>query len=102
MNGVLGFGPNAYRAGSDHAASTSNQPAFERSAKRIFNNLSQATRNGDRTPDDVTDLYLQDRRDQKLGIFVLRIIQDLVGQPRLHDLPGFHHHQPVREQPHHG
>lgn len=50
----------------------------------------------------VHGLPLQDGRDEELRVGVMRIVEHLIGEPRFHDLPPVHDHEPVREQAGHG
>src|SRR3990167_5074847 len=46
-------------------------------------------------------LWLQDRRHQQRRIGRLRVIENLIRQPRLNHMGAAHHHQPVGQQTRH-
>ncbi len=54
------------------------------------------------TSTDLLNAGLRRRRQQGLGIIMLRIIEDLIPRPMLYNLTEIHHHHTIREIFHHG
>ena len=46
--------------------------------------------------------HLQDRADQKLRIFMSRIVEHLIREAGFDNSPAAHHHHPVRQHANHG